>query len=109
MLKEYLTLKMEIAEKQVELDRMLVEIQTQVNSTGTPMREWGSVAYFKNGRKSTDHKQAALDAGVSDEIVDEFTRATPRTAWAKVTKKARVDTADYETWGDPVFVIEMED
>ncbi len=108
MLKDYLMLKMEIAERQAELDKMLVELQTQVNFTGEPIREWGSIAYFKNGRKSTDHHQAALDAGVNDDIIEEFTTRKPRTSWAKVTKKAGVDTVAYVTYGDPVFAVEAE-
>lgn len=111
MLKDYLTLKMEIAEKQKQLGDMLIKMQTKVNSTDEPIREWGAIAYFKNGRKATNHKQAVIDAGdeVSKDIIDEFTTHKTSTSWAKVTKKAKVDTSDYVTYGDPVFVVEMEE
>jgi len=67
----------------------------------------GVRAYMKPGRKTTDHKQAAIDADVHPEIITLNTvQPAPRTSWANVTKQAGVDTSNYVTQAPAKFVIE---
>lgn len=82
--------------------RMIVE-----EATGQPVAAHGLIAHMKPGRRSINHKLAALEWGVPDDLIAEHTvQPEPRTSWAKVTKQAHIDTSGYVTQAPPKFVIE---
>ena len=95
-----------IAQLQAERAHLLPLLEDHVKETGTAMG-YGYVATFKPGRASTDHEQAARDAGVAKELVKKYSTTKTTVQWAKVTKEARINTESYTTRGEPVFVIEV--
>lgn len=108
MLADYAAIERAIAmlnEHKAQIEMGLCRIVEEI--TGQPVAAHGLIARMKPGRKSTNHKLAALEWGVPEETIAEFTmQPDPRTSWAKVTKAAGVDTSEYVTWGNPQFVIE---
>lgn len=111
---------MELLKKYAELIKKREHLNDAILDTGAAietlvMREgamsgYGIKAHMKAGRKSIDHKGAAEYADVNEDIIKQFTkRPAPRTAWAKVTKAARVTSQilrEHTTQNDPTFVIE---
>ena len=99
-----------------QLSNLDAEIAETVGIIETAAKEQGNSfadiwydnyhAYFKPGRKSTDHEAAATWASVSQAIIDEYSTTKVTVAWAKVTKAAKVNVEHFTVEAPPVFVIE---
>ena len=98
-----------LEERQAELES---GVRSLVERTGLPVQGHGVHAYMKEGRKSTDHKQAVDDYNITKEtkvmetIKDNTTHSTS-IAWAKVTKELGIDIELYTTQAPPEFAIEI--
>lgn len=93
-----------------EMAKLKIILENDVRETGSQISAHGYIARLKPGRKSIDHKLAALSVAVSDDIINKFTSTPkPKTSWAKVTKELELDndTLDiYTTRAESSFVIE---
>lgn len=106
MLERYAQLKNELAEIQNELAEIESELRQTVDETGE-MAGFGFRAYYKPGRKSTNHEAAAKANGAWPELIEKHTVVKPSISWAKITKEMGIKTLDeFTAQGDPVFVIE---
>lgn len=106
MLQRYAQLKNELERIQHEIAEIEDNLRQQVDKTGE-IAGFGFRAYFKPGRKSTDHEAAARANGVWDDLIEKHSRAKVTISWAKITKEMGIVSLDeYTTQGEPVFVVE---
>ncbi len=118
MLQRYAELKAWQNAIAAELAEIEAQLRQTVDETGE-VAGFGYRAYYKPGHKSTDH-EAAVNAILSDydkhemhslanhlrEIQDEFSATKVTVAWAKVTKKAKIDVTPFTVDGPPSFEID---
>ena len=118
MLDRYNEIMQQIAALTEEANEIKAAVKAQVEITGE-MAGYGWKAYFKPGRNSTDHEAAvkAWQAEINDhemhglalkldEVIEKHTTVKTSVAWTKVTKDAKIDTSNFVTQSEPVFVIE---
>jgi len=107
LLNEHAQINQAIRELQLRKKNIAEVLTLEVETTGAPITGAGWRAYMVEGRANVNHEKAAIDAGVSFEIVKRHTVQPPlRVAWAKVTKEARLNLAEYTTRGKPSLKIE---
>lgn len=116
LLKQYAELSSKQLEIAAELAAIVDQIRAEVTATKAPIAAHGFIAYYKPGRKSTDHEaavKAILDGAAIDveygvnQLIKKYSTTKTTTAWAKVTKEAGIDTTDFTTEGEPQFTIEV--
>lgn len=116
LMKSYALKKMDMLETQdqlrilrQELDELTHTIQGQVGN-GTVELYGFRGHWVPSGRNRIDHEAAAIEAGVSPQVIAAYTsNSKPRTSWAKVTKEARVPKKIIEKHTDKAgvhFIIE---
>lgn len=106
MLQRYAQLRSELAEIQNELSEIESELKQRAEETGE-IAGFGFRAYFKPGRKSTNHEAAAKAHGVWDDLIEKHSKTKVTVSWAAITKEMGVKNLDeYTTQSDPVFVVE---
>ena len=109
MLGRYAQLKNELAEIQNEIAQIEAQLRQQVETSGE-VAGFGFRAYMKQGRKSTNHEDAAKANGAWDDLIEKFSTTKTTVQWAKVTKEMGLKDLDaFTTQADPVFVVEAID
>lgn len=105
-----------------DLTNDMTEIKDQLNSLKNGLelhvKDHGDVqghgvrAFMKPGRKKVDHEAAVEDAGVDDEIIEDFTTRKPApdptVAWAKITKQEQIPLGEFTTYAESFFVVEVD-
>jgi predicted phage-related endonuclease len=107
LLKSYSEFSKLYHEVKHELSELEKQIEAHVRMHGE-VSDFGFVAQMKPGRKSTNHKAAATEAKVSEEVIDMFTKTKTTTSWAKVTDLGKVSKEILEkhtTQSPATFVI----
>ncbi|WP_017711138.1 hypothetical protein [Prochlorothrix hollandica] len=85
---------------------VLSDLEAAVKESGEmEVKGHGYVARFSASRKTTNHEQAARDAGAPEDLIKKHSKVEIRTSWAQVTKALKLDTTEYTTGGDPVFTV----
>jgi hypothetical protein len=115
LLKQYAELQTQLLDLQAQIADVTAAIELEVAKSGA-MQAHGVKAFYKPGRKTTDHEAAytvtleSSDMTSRDEleaIAQKHTTTKVTVAWAKVTKDAGIDTAPYTTESTPTFVIDF--
>ena len=105
LLARYSQIMQQIEALRAEAAEVESQLKSFVGEVGQ-VEDFGYRAYFRPGRKSTDHEAAAKAANVPSVIIEKFSTVKVSVAWARVTKEAGVNTADFTTQGESEFVIE---
>ncbi len=108
---EYSELLRDIQTFTARKEEIKKELEQTVTETGYPVSDYGFIAQFKEGRKTTNYEKALNDIGYLDnnpEVVNEFTKVRYTTSWAKVAKVAELDSEylkSYVTQQESTFII----
>lgn len=109
LLKQYNELQLQLMDINAQLADITAAIRAEVDEQGM-VAGHGVKAYYKPGRRSTDHEAAVKETPPTDDIlalIEKHSTTKTTTAWAKVTKEAGIDVTTFTTEGEPTFVIEV--